>query len=103
MAIWLKSHDKGTTIDIYVQPGSSRNEICGEHGGRLKIKITAPAREGEANEALIEFLSEVFKIPKKIIFLLKGESSRQKVILVELPHSELISLLTFRPLVLRTS
>lgn len=94
MAIWLKSHDKGTRIELYVQPGSSKNEISGEHGGRLKIKIKAPPFEGEANEALIEFLSVFFKLPKKRIFLIQGESSRQKSILVELPYSETLSFFT---------
>lgn len=91
MATWLKSHDKGTRIELYVRPASSKNEISGEHGGRLKIKIKAPPQEGEANEELIQFLSDYFKIPKKKIFLIQGESSRQKSVLVELPYSEILS------------
>lgn len=93
--VWLRSHDKGTLISLYIQPGASKNEISGEHDQRLKVKIKAPPRDGEANEGLIEFLSEVLKISKKKIFLIQGESSRQKTVLVELPISELITLMSF--------
>ena len=81
---WLKEHAKGSLISLYIQPGASKSEIGGEHDGRLKIKIKAPPRDGEANEALIDFLSEFLKVPKKNVFLINGESSRQKLVLVEL-------------------
>lgn len=68
--------------------------ISGEHDGRLKIKIKAAPREGEANECLIEFLSDVFKISKNKVHLMQGESSRQKVVLVELSPEEVTSSLS---------
>lgn len=92
---WLRPHDKGTLISLHIQPGASKNEISGEHNQRLKIKIKAPPRDGEANEGLIEFMSEVLKISKKKIFLIQGESSRQKTILVELSLNEILTLMTF--------
>lgn len=95
LPIWLKSNDKGTLISIYVQPGASKNEVSGEHDQRLKIKIKAPPRDGEANEGLIEFLSDLLGVPKKRIFLIQGESSRQKTVLVELPVDKIISVLPF--------
>lgn len=88
---WIRTNDKGTLISLYIQPGASKNEVSGEHDGRLKIKIKAPPRDGEANEGLIEFLSEVLKISKKKIFLIQGESSRQKTVLVELSLKEVLT------------
>lgn len=88
---WLSPHEKGTLISIYVQPGASTTGISGEHDGRIKIKIKAPPREGEANLELIRFISEILGIAKKNVFLIQGESSRQKVILVELSLSEVLS------------
>lgn len=85
---WLSEHPKGTLLLLYIQPGASRTEICGEHDGRLKIKIKAPPRDGEANAALKEFLSDFFKISKSRVHLVQGESSRQKTVLVELPFLE---------------
>jgi uncharacterized protein (TIGR00251 family) len=78
---------------LYIQPGASSTEAFGEHDGRLKVKIKAPPRDGEANAAVIDYFSEILKIPKKKIFLIRGESSRQKDLLVELPTDKLIILL----------
>lgn len=89
MVSWIKEHAKGSILNLYIQPGASRSEISGEHDGRLKIKIKARPVDGEANENLIEFLSDVLKISKAKIHLISGESSRQKVILVELSPNEI--------------
>ena len=96
MADWLTKHENGSILQLHIQPNSSKDEIMGLHGGRLKIKIKAQPIEGEANSALIDYLSVVFKISKKKIFLLQGESSRQKKILVELSQSEVINLVMKR-------
>ena len=83
MSSWLKVHPKGCTLSLYIQPGASRSEISGLHGDRLKVKIKAPPVDGEANEALIEFIAETLKIPKRSVHLIQGETSRQKTVLVE--------------------
>lgn len=85
MNSWLKNHPKGTLLLLYIQPGASSNEVSATHGERLKVKIKAPPRDGEANAGLISYLSEILKVSKAKIFLVRGESSRQKDILVELP------------------
>ncbi|WPU63246.1 DUF167 domain-containing protein [Peredibacter starrii] len=84
MSHWLKVHPKGCTLSLYVQPGASRSEVSGLHGDRLKVKIKAPPVDGEANEALIEFIAETLEIPKRSVHLTQGETSRQKTILVEM-------------------
>ncbi len=73
----------GLRLEIKVQPRSSKNQIVGEQEGALKIKLTAPPVDGEANQALINFLSTCLKIPKKDITLLKGESSRHKLLEIQ--------------------
>ncbi|NLO21607.1 MAG: YggU family protein [Syntrophomonadaceae bacterium] len=70
----------GVRLEVKVQPRSSKNQIVGEKEGVLKIKLTAPPVDGEANQALIAFLSTCFKVPKKNISLLKGDSSRHKLL-----------------------
>lgn len=95
MSSWIKPHKHGSTLSLYIQPGASRTEVCGEHDGKLKLKIKAPPRDGEANEAIIEFLSEVLKISKKQVHLISGETSRQKLILVELTPEAVLTLLSF--------
>jgi len=90
---WLKSHAQGSTLLLYVQPGASKTTIAGEHGGRLKLKISAPPRDGEANQAVIEFMAEILGVAKAKVHFIRGESSRQKDILVELPPEKIFILL----------
>ena len=70
----------GIRLEIKVQPRSARNSIAGEQDGRLKIKITAPPVEGEANKMLIEYLAQLCKLPKRNITIIKGDSSTYKLI-----------------------
>ncbi len=90
---WLRPHPKGVTLALHIQPGAKKTELVGEHGDRLKIKIKAPPVEGEANLYLIEFLAKLLKVPKSKVHLLSGESSRQKLVLVELTMDEALRLI----------
>ena len=51
----IQETDNGIRIEVKVQPRSSRNQIAGEQDGALKVKLTAPPVEGEANQALVDF------------------------------------------------
>ena len=65
-------------LDLHVQPGASRTEFAGKHGERLKVRLQARALEGQANEALIEFLAAHFRVPRRNVRILSGLKSRQK-------------------------
>lgn len=65
-------------FNVRVQPRASKDEIAGEVSGALKIRLQAPAVEGRANEALIEFLADLLKTPKSAVRILSGERSRIK-------------------------
>jgi len=76
----IQESDEGLRIEVKVQPRSSRNQISGEQEGALKVKLTAPPVEGEANQALVNFLSRLLKLPRKNIILIRGETTRNKLI-----------------------
>jgi uncharacterized protein (TIGR00251 family) len=63
---------------VEAKPNSKKNQIEVVSKNMLKIKISAPPVDGKANEAIIEYLSEIFKIPKSKIILQKGSSGRFK-------------------------
>jgi uncharacterized protein len=65
-------------FSVRVQPRSSKDEIAGEMGGALKVRLQAPAVENRANDALIEFLAQVLKTPKSAVRILSGDRSRIK-------------------------
>lgn len=92
MSIQITSIEGGVRLSVQVQPRSSRNQIVGEQDGCLKVKLTAPPVEGEANQALINYLARLLAIPKKNIKLLKGDTSRHKLIEISgLNGTELLS------------
>ena len=63
---------------VKVQPRASKDEIAGEMGGALKVRLRAPALEDRANEALVEFLAQLLNIPRSAVRILSGERSRTK-------------------------
>lgn len=65
-------------IDVRVQPRSSRNHVQVQSDGSLKVWLTAPPVDGEANAALVELLSKVSKLPKSSIDIVSGQTSRNK-------------------------
>jgi len=73
----------GGRVRLRIVPNAKRSEIVGRHGEAIKIKVAAPALEGRANEALLEFLADVLGVPKREVQLVSGEKSRDKVIEVE--------------------
>jgi uncharacterized protein (TIGR00251 family) len=68
---------------LHVQPGAKRSEFAGVHGERVKLRLAAPAVEGKANAALIEFLAGYFGVPKRNVSILSGVKSRTKRVAIE--------------------
>jgi uncharacterized protein (TIGR00251 family) len=76
----LEIHERegAVILLVRVQPRASKDEIAGERGGALKVRLRAPAVEDRANEALVEFLAELLKTPKSAVRILSGDRSRTK-------------------------
>ena len=72
----------GATFAVKVQPRAKRNGVIGEIGEALKLALTAPPIEGRANDACIEFLAKLLKVPRSSVTIASGETSRRKVIRV---------------------
>ncbi len=73
----------GSALAVRVTPRASHNKIVEVmDDGTVKIHLNAPPVDGEANETLIEFLSEVLGTPKTRIEIVAGASGRDKLISV---------------------
>ncbi len=70
-------------LDVHVQPGAKRSQFAGRHGERLKIRLAAPAIENRANDALIEFLAEHYRVPKRSVRIASGLRSRDKRVVID--------------------
>ena len=67
-------------LKLRIVPNAKRDEVVGEYGDAVKIKVAAPAVEGKANEALLEFVAEKLRVHRRGITLISGEKSRDKLI-----------------------
>ncbi len=70
-------------LQVKVHPGAGRNEIAGFSGGVLQVKIAAPPEKGKANRELSDFLSRILGVKKSSISIIKGETGRNKLIVIE--------------------
>ena len=72
--------EKFCTLAVKAIPNAPRSEVIGWLGDALKIKVHAPPVEGRANEVLCEFLADTLGLPRRAVTVLRGDTSRQKVI-----------------------
>jgi uncharacterized protein (TIGR00251 family) len=90
----VQEREGAAIFSVRVQPRASKDEIAGEMGGTLKVRLRAPAMEDRANEALVEYLAELLKRPKSAVRILSGERSRTKRIEIHgVTRQQVLSLL----------
>jgi len=70
-------------ILLLVYPKAARNEVLGFTDGILWVKVTAPPVKGKANRELIAFLGKLLDVSKGSISIIKGHTSRNKLIAVD--------------------
>ncbi len=70
--------DEAVELDLQVVPRASRDRVVGLHGDRLKIQITAPPVDGEANAALRRFLARTLDVPRADVELVRGATGKRK-------------------------
>lgn len=76
----LTQHAGAVTLDVLVQPRASRGKLGPVHDGRLKVSVTAPPVDGEANAAVIELFAKQLGIARGAIEVIAGASSRRKTL-----------------------
>lgn len=76
-------------INVKVTPNAKKLEVIEDGidllGERfLKVKVNAPPEDGKANKALVQLLSDYLNVKKKDVNIIKGEGSRNKLVLINL-------------------
>ena len=73
-----------TRLALRVQPGARQNAVLAHMpGGVWKVAVAAPPLEGRANEAVVELVSDLLGVHRRQVTLVRGASSRSKVIEIE--------------------
>ena len=78
--------DDGLVLRLYIQPKASRDSLVGLHGDELKVAITAPPVDGQANAHLVKYLAKQFRVAKSQVLIEKGELGRHKQVKIIHPQ-----------------
>ncbi|XP_073147597.1 uncharacterized protein [Henckelia pumila] len=70
-------------ITIHAKPGSKLATITDFDDEALGVQIDAPAKDGEANAALLDYISSVIGVKRRQVSIGSGSKSRDKVVIVE--------------------
>ena len=69
-----------TRLRVRVSPGARRGGVTGRVGDVWKLRVTAPAEGGRANEAVVRLLADTVDVPRRRITLVSGHTARDKVV-----------------------
>jgi len=70
-------------LRVRVTPRARRDEIAGERGGALLVRVTAPPEGGRANKAVCRVIARAMRIAPTRVTILRGGASREKLVRVE--------------------
>ena len=89
----------GLRVAVRLSPRASSNRLLGvvatAKGGRaVKASVTAPAQDGQANEALLQLLARAWRLPRRGLSIVVGAASRNKIVRVAGDPDELIAKLS---------
>lgn len=78
----------GIALAVLLQPRASDSRIVGleraaDETCRLKVRVTAPPSEGEANKALIRLLAKTLGVAPSRIGIAQGAADRRKLLHIE--------------------
>jgi uncharacterized protein len=91
---WLKITGAGDLqLTVHVQPGAKSTACSGIHGDALKIRLAAPPVDGKANQALMNWLAKTLDCPQSALELIRGQTSRRKIIRISAAPSALMRLI----------
>ena len=83
------SQDGGVLFALHVKPGAKQTQVMNAKAIRacnasaVDVQIAAPPRDGEANDAVLQFVADICAVRKKCVSLVNGHKSRDKVCLVD--------------------
>jgi uncharacterized protein (TIGR00251 family) len=77
-------------LEILVTPRASRDAIGGLHEGVLRVRVTRPPADGEANRAVVRLVGQALGVAPSTISIASGEHARRKrLALATLDETEL--------------
>ncbi len=82
---WYEWKNGDLLLRLQVQTRASENKFCEIIADRIKLRITAAAVNGKANDAIKKFFSKEFRVPKSSVEILRGYKSTKKLVSIHSP------------------
>jgi uncharacterized protein len=70
-------------VTVRVRPGASRTAVGGRHGDALVVRVSAPAVDGRATDAMLAALAGAFGVRGREVRLVSGTTSRTKIVEID--------------------
>jgi uncharacterized protein len=67
-------------VAVRVVPRARRTAVEPLADGGFRVTVTAPALEGQANEAVIDALAAYLRVPRSKVRIVLGQRARRKVV-----------------------
>jgi len=79
---FVREEKDGVLFKVKVQPRAARDQVAGIYGDSVKLRLTAPPVDGEANDACRAFIAGLFSVPRARVEIVSGLASRNKLVKV---------------------
>jgi uncharacterized protein len=83
MTLRIKEYEDGIQFSGLIHPRSANNKICGLQDEYLKIHITSPPVDGNANKMCVKFLAKILSVSPSQIAIVSGQHGRKKIIRID--------------------
>jgi len=70
-------------VSVTVKPNARHPSVEKISEAEFRVAVRAPAQEGAANRAVIEALAEFLTVPKSTLRIVRGQSSRKKLVEID--------------------
>lgn len=81
--LMANENDKGVSFEVLVVPRAGQERIGPVIGDRLKVQVTSPPADQEANLAVIACLARACGVAKSAVKIIRGARSRRKTIRID--------------------
>jgi uncharacterized protein len=72
-----------TRLRLRVVPGARTPGLAGRYGEGWKVRVSAAPERGAANRAVLQLLAGLLGVPERMVRLVSGYGSRDKIVEVE--------------------
>jgi uncharacterized protein (TIGR00251 family) len=79
----MESDGAGVRLWVKAAPGSSRDQVAGVLGDRLKVRVSAPAEDGRANQAVCATIAQALGIKPRQVTIESGYTNPEKIVRIE--------------------